>query len=196
MPENASPLRLVLVSGSLRAGSLNTAVLRAAARAALGLPQVAEAVRLSIGGLPFFEDGPGDGGPEVARLTCAVRRADGLIIATPEYNGFPPGVLLNMTDWLTRDPASGPLHGLPVATLSASPGQRGGADAQQRLRQVLTKVGAALPAPPCVLDRAAERLDPDGEFSDTGTLDRVSACVEALVAACRPAERAKETSPS
>ncbi|MDT0343604.1 NADPH-dependent FMN reductase [Streptomyces litchfieldiae] len=184
-PTATGGLRVLLLSGSLRSGSLNTAALRAAAELLGASGQVAAADWLRVDPLPFYNADRGADGAGFAEVTSALRHADGLLIATPEYNGNPPGFLLNALDWLSSGPEGGPLLGLSVGTLSASPGARGGADAQVRLREVLIRCGARVTGRVVALDRAAQRLDATGEFSDGDARRRIAAAVTPLLAACR-----------
>lgn len=181
-PDTRTPLvRLALLSGSLRSGSLNTAALRAAADIALTGHQVAEARFLPIGALPLF-NADREAESEVGALAAALRRADGLLISTPEYNGHPPGVLMNALDWLSSGLGDRPITSLPVATLSASPGSRGALRAQRLLRDVLGRCGARVVGEPVPLERAAQSVDVAGEFTDPQVRERITAAVTALVA--------------
>lgn len=118
---------LVGFSGSLRQASYNAALLRAAAAL---VPADATLAILPISGIPLFnaDDEAAHGIPaEVARLKEAIAAADGLLIATPEYNNGIPGVTKNVIDWLSRPPADIPrvFGGKPVAVMGASPGSYG-----------------------------------------------------------------------
>lgn len=132
-PDRASPgtVRLLGLSGSLRAASYNTALLRAARELA---PEDVEVVLHPLHDLPFY-----DGDVEVAGLPASVEAlrtaigtADGLLIATPEYNRSTTAVLKNAIDWASRGRPS-PLDRKPTALLSAAGGS-GGRGAQQHLR--------------------------------------------------------------
>jgi NAD(P)H-dependent FMN reductase len=117
-------VRIVGMSGSLRQGSFNAALLRAAAELA---PEGTEIVVETIRGVPLYdgdvEKAEGIPAP-VARLKDAVAAADGLLLVTPEYNNSIPGVFKNAIDWMTRPPADIPRvwGGKPVAVIGASPG--------------------------------------------------------------------------
>jgi chromate reductase, NAD(P)H dehydrogenase (quinone) len=116
--------QLVGISGSMREGSLNSALLRAAAEA---LPDEHDLDIRSIRGIPIydgdFEREQGIPGT-VAALKDAIAAADGLVLATPEYNNSIPGPLKNAIDWLTRPPAdiARVFRSRPVALMGASPG--------------------------------------------------------------------------
>ena len=135
--------RLLGISGSLRAGSFNTALLRAAAEVA---PDGVEVVQATLEGVPLYNgDDEKAGGipPAVARIKDALADADGLLLFTPEYNNGIPGVFKNAVDWLSRPPADIPrlFAGRPVALLGASPGGFGTILAQQAWLPVLRTLG-------------------------------------------------------
>ena len=132
--------RLLGISGSLRRGSWNTRLLAEAFRA-FG-PATTERADLQ---LPLFNEDIEDetGLPEpVLRLCAQIRAADGVIIATPEYNKMIPGVLKNALDWISRDKPQ-PLIGKPVALISTA-GRSGGEVAQFTLRHALASFNTRL----------------------------------------------------
>ena len=126
--------QIVGIAGSLRQGSFNRALLRAATELAPATLRITVHDLLPI---PLYNaDVESRGAPEVvADLRNAVRAADGLLIATPEYNHGVPGVLKNAIDWLSRPPEAGALSGKPAAIMGASPGMTGTARSQSQLRQ-------------------------------------------------------------
>ena len=112
-------IRILGISGSLRRGSHNTSLLRAAARS---LPPGVELERFDgLADLPHYnEDLDHEPVPAaVARLRAAIAAADGLLIATPEYNGSIPGVLKNAVDWASRPFPDNAVKGKPVAVIGA-----------------------------------------------------------------------------
>jgi chromate reductase len=134
-------MRVLGISGSLRRDSLNTALLRAAAER---LPAGAELVEYE--GLrdvpPYDEDVEVAGTPgAVEELRAAVREADAVLIATPEYNHSIPGQLKNALDWVSRPAGQSALNGVPVAAIGASTGMFGAVWAQAELRKVLAAMG-------------------------------------------------------
>ena len=151
--------RIVAFAGSLRGGSFNRALIRAAQELA---PKGMTIESIELGDLPFYNadvEAEGDP-PAVGRFKTSLREADGLLIATPEYNDGIPGVLTTAIDWGSRLPGRAPLAGKPVALMGASPSQVGTARAQLHLRQLLGHVRAlVLPPPELLIARAHERFD-------------------------------------
>lgn len=157
------PVRLLVVSGSSRAGSLNTRLARLVAPLR---PADTVHVLSDLSGLPFYDaDLEADGVPgPVAELRAAVQAVDLLVLVTPEYNGSVPELLANAVDWLSRPHRACVLHRKPVLVLSASPSPSGGARAAGQLRAVLTRIGADVLAAGLSVPVAHARLgapDPD-----------------------------------
>jgi chromate reductase, NAD(P)H dehydrogenase (quinone) len=152
---------VIAFAGSLRRNSFNRALVGAAQELA---PEGLTVEAIEIGGLPFYNadvELVGDP-PEVIAFKSALQPADGLLIATPEYNSGIPGVLGNALDWASRLPGRSPLVGKPVAVMGASPGQIGTARAQLYLRQILNHVHARiLPPPELLVAQAHQRFDAD-----------------------------------
>ncbi|HUX67281.1 MAG TPA: NADPH-dependent FMN reductase [Terriglobales bacterium] len=175
--------RILAISGSLRQASLNTALLRAAQE--LAPPGMAISLYPGLGALPPYNQDvelAGDPAP-VADLKAAVRAADALLIATPEYNYAVPGVLKNALDWLSRPAAASPLKGKPAAILGVSLGGGGTARAQLVLRQsfLFTETYAML-KPEFALARASEKFDAAGRLTDESTRQRLAEFLQALAA--------------
>jgi chromate reductase, NAD(P)H dehydrogenase (quinone) len=136
------------LSGSLREESHNTRLLH---HAGALLPPEAKLVRFSdLKAIPPYDaddDGPGRRPGPVLHLVEAVRAADAVLVATPEYNHSIPGQLKNALDWLSRPLAESPLRAKPAAVIGASTGLFGAVWAQAEARKVLGAIGAR------VLDR-------------------------------------------
>lgn len=169
-----TPTRRVLcLPGSLRRDSWNRRLLQAA------VAQAPTTLQLDVYGalatVPLFDEDleqrEAAGPAGVQTLRAAVAAADGLVIATPEYNHAMPGVLKNALDWLSRNsPAGDVLAEKPVAVLGASSGPWGTRLAQASLRQVLHACGAlVMPAPTLFVAGAASRFDTDGTLTDPAT---------------------------
>ena len=156
------------ISGSLRAGSFNTALLRAAAGllpAAARMPLYTDLALVP----PYSEDDDlGLPPPAVERLRAGIETADALVIATPEYNASVPGQLKNALDWASRPYPDNALRGKPVAVVGVSTGIFGAVWAQAELRKVLATAGAE------VLEDELSIGDAYAAFDDDLTLaDRV-----------------------
>lgn len=169
-------LKLIGLSGSLRHGSFNTALARAAARLA---PDSVEMTVETIHGIPLYDaDAEAQGGlPErVSALKEAIAVADGLLLITPEYNNSIPGVFKNAMDWLSRPDAdiSRVFGGKPVALMGASPGGFGTVLSQNAWLPVLRTLrvnfwsGGRL-----LVSRAHGAFNEDGELVNPATQEQV-----------------------
>jgi chromate reductase len=157
-------IRILGISGSLRRGSHNTSLLRAAARSLPSGVELDLYDRLSE--LPLYnEDLDVDPVPEqAASLRAAIAAVDGLLISTPEYNGSAPGGLKNAIDWASRPFPRNALQGKPVAVIGASTGLFGAVWAQAEVRKALQIAGAD------VLDNEVPIGMADAAFTDAGEL--------------------------
>jgi len=176
-------MRLLGIAGSLRKGSYNGALLRAARELA---PEGVELVEHDLRGLPFYDgDLEAAGDPEsVTELKDAIRRADAIVIATPEYNRGIPGVLKNAIDWASRPALASPLAGKPIAIMGATTGFAGTARAQQQLRDALEFPGALVVQQPEVLvSEAYLRFDEYGELVDEETRAEIADLLAVLTRA-------------
>jgi chromate reductase, NAD(P)H dehydrogenase (quinone) len=179
------PFRILALAGSLRQGSYNRGLLRAAEELA---PDWVEVRFFDIGTLPFFnEDLEAAGDPEaVRRFKEAISNANAVLIATPEYNGAVPGVLANAIDWASRPTGRSVLRNKPVAVMGAVLGRTGSANAQAALRGVLGRVGAVVVPDPQVLVPHASRLfDEQVNLRDEDTRQEIRQLVEAVAYWCR-----------
>jgi len=162
-------LHLVGFAGSLRRDSYNRALLAAAREV---LPGGMTIQIIEIGQLPFFNADVEQAGdpPSVAEFKSLIQPADGLLIATPEYNDGIPGVLTNAIDWASRLPGRAPITRKPVAIMGASPSQIGTARAQLHLRQILGHLHCRiLPPPELLLAKAHEKFDAKHRLTHEGT---------------------------
>ena len=175
MPTVARVFNVVGFAGSLRHGSLNRALLRAAAELA---PPALHIVIHELEGIPLYNGDIEAAGfpPTVVRLRDAIRQADGLLIATPEYNYGLPGVLKNTIDWLSRPPRYSALNGKVTAVMGATPGTMGTARAQAQLRQAFVFTNTyALLQPEVLVSRAHEKFDADSRLVDQTTREALAA---------------------
>lgn len=178
---------LIGIAGSVRRGSYNAALLRTAASL---MPAEAELRIESIAAIPLYnaDDEAAHGVPDaVSRLKDAIAAADGLLLATPEYNNGIPGVAKNAVDWLSRPPADigHVFGGKPVAIAGASPGGFGTLLSQNAWLPVFRTLGAEVWPGRLLVSRAATVFDAQGEISDSATRDNVRKFVEGFVSHVR-----------
>jgi len=177
-------VRALGIAGSLREGSYNRALLRAARDLAPDALEVMIFENETLKRIPLYnEDVRAQGDPDpVKALKEGIREADGLVIATPEYNHSVSGVLKNALDWASRPPDETPLHGKPVAIMGASTGSWGTVRAQMHLRQFFVDHDMPAVREPEVLVRDAdEKFDEEGNLTHDVTRYFVRQLMEALV---------------
>lgn len=178
MPDD-HPLRIAGVAGSLRRASFNRGLLRAAVESA---PTGMTIEPLEIRELPHYDaDFDIDGGPGVVReFKAHIIAADGLLIATPEYNYSMPGVLKNALDWASRAPERA-LQNKPVAIVGATSGRWGTVRSQMALRQMLLFPACrVLPSPLVQVAGAREYFDAEGNLTDALTREQLVGLLEAF----------------
>jgi chromate reductase len=182
-------MRVLGISGSLRADSYNTRLLQAAGGL---LPEHAE-LEIFEGLLlipPYSEDHEVKLSPAVADLKQAIAGADALLISTPEYNASIPGTLKNALDWVSRPIATTPLKGKPAAVIGASTGLFGAVWAQAELRKVLATIGAKVVDRELPIGQADEALGDDGMPLDRDAREVLSATLDELLEMADPEQLA------
>lgn len=171
-------IKIVGISGSLRKGSFNAALLRAASEVS---PQDCIVDIASIRGIPLYDEDMEKefGVPEVVlRIKERIANADGLLMATPEYNSSIPGVLKNAIDWLSRPPDDIPrvFSDRPVGIVGATPGQAGTRFSQTAWLPVLRALGMrAWFGKQLYVSGAARVFDESGNMVDEKTRSRLDA---------------------
>ena len=179
-------MRVLGISGSLRSGSYNSMLLRAAGEL---LPNDVE---LEIwDGLkavpPYDEDDDTELAPAaVTRLRDAIAGADALLFATPEYNSSIPGQLKNAIDWASRPIATNVLRNKPVAVMGASTGAFGAVWSQAELRKVLAATGARVADAEVAVGHAHEHFDGEGRLTGDELRDQLREVVDTLLADAQP----------
>jgi chromate reductase, NAD(P)H dehydrogenase (quinone) len=158
-------MRILAISGSLRAGSFNTKLLRAAADL---MPDAELTIWDGLRSVPpFDEDDEREPTPAAVRdLRAAIADADVVLIATPEYNSSLPGQLKNALDWASRPYATNVLRGKPFTAIAASPSRGGAASAHADARRILARIGAHVSDRELTVGAVHERFDADGELTD------------------------------
>ncbi|HEY1855466.1 MAG TPA: NAD(P)H-dependent oxidoreductase [Solirubrobacterales bacterium] len=160
--------RILLVSGSLRGGSTNSALLRTAA--ALSLPGIATTLNSGMGDLPHFnpdDDVPGEPTHAAVReLRAQLARNDAALFSTPEYAGALPGSFKNLLDWTV---GGGETYAMPVAWINtAGPAApAGGTNAEESLRRVLSYTGSQIVEDACLrIPVSREAIGADGLIAE------------------------------
>lgn len=175
-------MHILAISGSLRQGSHNTALLRAAAK--LLPPGVTVSFYDQLEEIPAFnEDRVAERPESVDRLWDAVAEADGVLISTPEYNSSIPGVLKNALDWLSRPLIESPLRNKPVAVIGASTSMFGAVWSQAETRKVLGAIGARVLDRELPVPSAEEQFDEAGKLVERELEQELRSIVHALVEA-------------
>jgi chromate reductase, NAD(P)H dehydrogenase (quinone) len=175
-------VKIVGISGSLRADSYNTKVLRAA-----GEYFDASGVEFTLydelkAVPPYDEEDDVETAPAaVSRLRDAVAGADAILFSTPEYNASVPGQLKNALDWVSRPIATNPLRNKPVAVVGASTGMFGAIWAQAELRKVLASIGARVVEGEVAVGHAHTRCDGE-RLADDDIRKQLNEVADMLVA--------------
>ncbi len=171
-------MRILAISGSLRASSTNTTLVRAITR--IAPENMKFTLYDGLGELPHFspdidvEDAP----PSVATLRRQLQDADGVLICTPEYAYGVPGSLKNALDWTV---SSGEFVGKPVVVISASPSLMGGDKAHASLLLTLTALSANIvEGGTLIIPLIRTKLDGNGDVSDSATVDALRSVLAAL----------------
>lgn len=178
-------MTIVGLSGSLRRHSFNTALLRAAVNL---MPDGSTLDVHTLHGIPLFDaDDEATRGipPAVARLKEAVVAADGVLVATPEYNNSIPGVLKNGIDWLSRPPSDikRVFGGKPIAIIGASPGGFGTVLSQAAWLPVMRTLGASVwSGGRLLLSRAGHAFDADDRLVEESVRQQLQAFLAGFVA--------------
>ena len=173
-------IKILGISGSLRKGSYNSALLRAAKELT---PADAEIEILDIGDLPLFNQ---DYETKLPALVVAFKEkvalADAILFVSPEYNYSYSGVIKNAIDWGTRPWGQNSFAGKPAAVVGASGGMLGTARMQYHLRQVLQGAGMnTLLQPEIFVANAQTKFDENGNLTDEETKKAVVSLLTAFI---------------
>jgi chromate reductase len=167
-------------AGSLRKGSFNKAILRAATEL---LPENAEIEIFDLEGIPLFnQDKEHEYPQKVLEFKSRIKAADAILIATPEYNYSIPGVLKNAIDCASRPYGDNAFKGKPVAIMGASVGMLGTARAQYHLRQSFVFLDVyTVNSPEVMVPFAADKVDAQGRLSDPKAKELIAELIKSLV---------------
>jgi chromate reductase len=174
-------VRILGFAGSLRRGSYNRSLLRAAAELVSGDGSLEI---FDLDGIPPFNaDQEGSPPERVIEFKSRIRSADAILIVTPEYNYSIPGVLKNAIDWASRPYGDSAFDAKPVALMSASTGMLGGARAQYHLRQTFLFLNMyPVSKPEVFVTFAPQKFDDQGRLTDEKTRELIRELLESLVA--------------
>lgn len=167
-------------AGSLRKGSYNRSLLRAASKI---VPEDALLEVFDLEGIPPFNADLERSMPDKAKeFKSRIKAADAILIVTPEYNYSIPGVLKNALDWASRPSGDNSLKGKPVAIMSASTGMLGGARAQYHLRQTFVFLEMyPINRPEVFVTFAEQKFDENGNLKDEKAQELIKALLRALI---------------
>jgi chromate reductase len=178
-------MRVLALPGSLRHGSYNTGLLRAAQ--ALAPAGVELELYDGLAALPpYVQDEEAEPGASVRDLRTRIAAADAVLVATPEYNSSIPGQLKNALDWVSRPFKENPLRNKTVAVVGASPGAYGAMWAQADLRRVLARIGARVVETELAVAHVHDRFDDEGRLTDEDVRGRLAGLLRDLVDAASP----------
>ena len=181
-------MRILAITGSLRAGSYNTALARAAQE--LAPPGVEVELYDGLHLVPHYDqdlDHPDVDPPaSVAELRSRIEEADALFVVTPEYNGSITGVLKNAIDWASARHRGSSFKNKTVAIAGATTGQYGAIWAQQDLRRILGIAGARVIAGEFPVPQAHTKFDEEGRLVDPLLAERLQTHLRALVEQATP----------
>ncbi len=172
------PLKMLAISGSLRAASFSTDILRAMSQE---FADLTIAVR-TLEGIPLYNEDL-DIEPAlvpIAEIRAEIRESDGVVIATPEYNHGIPGVLKNALDWASRPAFASCFRGKPVLIITSASGGTGGVRAQYQLRETLVSMLAHIVPGREIFLAGVENRVRNGSFTDADTLRVVRKGIDAL----------------
>lgn len=178
-------MKLLLISGSLRYGSYNTAIINHMAKSCADDDSINLTVYTELSKIPPFSpdidlhDLGQDSSPQkVVELRAAVKNADALIISTPEYAFEIPGALKNALDWLI---SSGEFVDKPTTVISASTSSAGGESAHAVLTKLLGILSAkVIQDKPLCIDKVNKKIDKNGDITDKELADKLTASIEFL----------------
>lgn len=174
-------VKILGFAGSLRKGSYNRAILRAALEL---VPEGATLETFDLDGIPpFNQDLEKQPAEKVKEFKIKIRAADAILIATPEANYTLPGVLTNAMNWASRPHGDNAFDGKPVSVMGASTGMLGTARAQYHLRQSLVFLNMfPINQPEVMVPFAQEKINEEGKVTDQKTREKIREMLESLIA--------------
>ena len=173
-------IKILGFAGSLRNGSYNKSILRAATEL---LPENTELEIFDLAEIPMYnQDLDGEKPSSVSEFKDKIKSADAILIATPEYNYSIPGVLKNAMDWASRPYGDNSFDGKPLAIMGASIGNIATARAQYHLRQTCVFLNMhVVNQPEVMVGVAQDKIDSNGVLTDEKTKEVIKSLLEKLV---------------
>ena len=173
-------IKILGFAGSLRNGSYNKSILRAATEL---LPENAELEIFDLKDIPMYnQDLDGQAQASVSEFKDKIKSADAILIATPEYNYSIPGVLKNAMDWASRPYGDNSFDGKPLAIMGASIGNIATARAQYHLRQTCVFLNMhVVNQPEVMVGVAQDKIDSNGVLTDEKTKEVIKSLLQKLV---------------
>jgi chromate reductase len=183
MTSSTSGVRILGISGSLRKGSCNTAILEAL-RQRLAKQGTVEMSVFSLESIPLYNsDLDGETPlPAVRALRQAIQASAGIVLSSPEYNHGMSGVLKNALDWASRPVTGSPLKGKPALIITSSPGATGGVRAQYQVRETLVSACSRVVITPEIVIPLVFQKMADGAFVDETSLSFAAGGIQNLLA--------------
>ena len=188
-------MKILVISGSIRAGAYSATLGRATGELAPGSAEVS--FYEGLGSIPAFDQDlePGRTPEPVTDLRRRIEGTDALLLVTPEYNASIPGALKNAIDWASRPHGSSALMGRPTAIVSTAPSPFGGAWANQHLRKILTITGTPVVETELAIGKVDTKLGPDGALTDDETREAFASLLAELEQLLAETERARAEQP-
>lgn len=174
-------IKILGIGGSLRKGSYNKALLRAAVALA---PENAEVeIFEKLGDIPLFNQDEESNLPDVVKeFKEKIRSSDAILFVTPEYNYSIPGFLKNAIDWASRPYGDNSWSGKPAAIMSSSSGMISGSRAQYHLRQIFVYLNIfPLNRPEIMVPQVQDKIDEQGDLIDKHTKEKIAELLQILV---------------
>ena len=182
MSNQINKLKILGISGSIRTGSYNTAILNNIKRIAKEKREL-EIEIFDIKNIPVFNPDDEKIPPQIViEFKNKIRESDAIIFVSPEYNYSVPGVLKNAIDWATRPYGDNSFEGKAAAIVGASPGMIGTARMQYQLRQIMVFCNMhPINKPEMMINNVHEKIDKEGNLKDTKTEEKIIEMIDSLV---------------
>lgn len=176
-------MKILGFAGSLRTDSYNQQIIKNALKIAEEMSAQTEFLDLHDLKMPLYDTDieTSDYLKEAKKLKEMIRRADAVVISSPEYNRSIPGVLKNALDWASRPHGESAFEDKPTALVTASPGSKGGARAMEHLTQVMEALGTKLSEKKVSIGEVRDKLDKNGNLTDGEAIESIKQLLHELI---------------